>query len=284
VSRYFPSAGLILHFAYDRVFQTPSFENILLSSSPEVTSINPDFLRLPVEPSQGNYYEAGLSKAFAGKLKLDANYYRRLVNDYADDDQIQNTTISFPIAFHNSVIYGAEGKIELPNWQGLSGFVSYSYMVGNVWFPVTGGLFLGADAQAAEAQLGGHFPDSQDQRNTVRGRLRYQVKPRFWIAGGIQYDTGLPFEFDGDPATALAEYGQQVLDRVNFARGRIYPSFQVNASAGADVYKSDRVNMQFQVDGQNLTNVLDVIDFGGLFSGNAIGPSRSFALRLTTNF
>jgi hypothetical protein len=128
------------------------------------------------------------------------------------------------------------------------------------------------------------FPDSQDQRNTVRGRLRYQVKTRFWIAGGIQYDTGLPFEFDGDPATALAVYGQQVLDRVNFATGRIYPSFQVNASAGADVYKSDRVNMQFQVDGQNLTNVLDVIDFGGLFSGNAIGPSRSFAMRLTTNF
>ena len=58
----------------------------------------------------------------------------------------------------------------------------------------------------------------------------------------------------------------------------------VNASAGADVYKSDRVNMQFQIDGQNLTNVLDVIDFGGLFSGNAIGPSRSFGLRLTTNF
>jgi outer membrane receptor protein involved in Fe transport len=48
VSRYFPSAGLILHFAYDRVFQTPSFENLLLSSSPEVSSINPNFLRLPV--------------------------------------------------------------------------------------------------------------------------------------------------------------------------------------------------------------------------------------------
>ena len=137
---------------------------------------------------------------------------------------------------------------------------------------------------AATTQITGHFPDSQDQRNTVRGRVRYQVKPRFWIAGGIQYDTGLPFEFDGDPATVLAQYGQQVLNRINFARGRIYPSFQVNASAGADVYKSDRVNMQFQVDGQNLTNVLDVIDFGGLFSGNAIGPSRSFALRLTTSF
>jgi outer membrane receptor protein involved in Fe transport len=39
ISRYFPSADLVLHFSYDRVFQTPSFENILLSSSapPEAT-------------------------------------------------------------------------------------------------------------------------------------------------------------------------------------------------------------------------------------------------------
>jgi len=44
------------------------------------------------------------------------------------------------------------------------------------------------------------------------------------------------------------------------------------------------MNIRLQVDGQNLTNVLDVIDFGGLFSGNTIGPSRSFALRLTTYF
>lgn len=56
------------------------------------------------------------------------------------------------------------------------------------------------------------------------------------------------------------------------------------AAAGVDIYKSERVNTQLQIDGQNLTNVLDVIDFGGMFSGNAIGPSRSYQLRLTTNF
>jgi hypothetical protein len=100
----------------------------------------------------------------------------------------------------------------------------------------------------------------------------------------VQYDTGLPFEFDGDPSTVLAEYGQQVLSRINFARGRIDPSFQLNASAGAELYHSDRMTMRLQADGQNLTNVLDVIDFGGLFSGNAIGPARSAMLRLTTSF
>jgi hypothetical protein len=282
ISRYFPSADLLAHFSYDRVFQTPSFENILLSNSVAFGSLDANFPRLPVEPSEGNYYEAGLTKVFHDKVKLDANYFRRLVANYADDDQIENTTVSFPIAFRKSIIYGAEAKLELPDWGRFSGFLSYSYTVGNVWFPVTGGLFLGGDASGLPP--GAHFPDSQDQRNTVRGRLRYQVKPRFWIAGGIQYDTGLPFEFDGDPAEVLAQYGRQVLNRINFSRGRIYPSFQINASAGADLYTSDRMKMRFQIDGQNLTNVLDVIDFGGLFSGNAIGPSRSVALRFTTLF
>ena len=283
ISRYFPAADLLVHFSYDRVFQTPSFENILLSSSFAVESIDPQsLLRLPVEPSEGNYYEAGLTKVFYGKTKLDVNYFRRLVANYADDDQIDNSAISFPIAFQKAVIYGAEAKIDLPDWHRFSGFLSYSYTVGQAWFPVTGGLFLGDDAQGIPTS--GHFPDSQDQRNTVRGRLRYQIHPRLWVAGGIQYDTGLPFEFDGDPDTVLAQYGQQVLNRINFARGRIYPAFQVNASAGADVYKSDRMNMRFQIDGQNLNNVLNVIDFGGLFSGNSIGPSRSVAARLTTTF
>jgi TonB-dependent Receptor Plug Domain len=285
VSRYFPSAETVIHFSYDRIFQTPSFENILLSNSSEILSLDPtNFLRLPVEPSEGNYFEIGLSKSFWSKLKLDVNYYRRYVNNYADDDQISNTTISFPIAFRKAIIYGAEGKLYIPDWHGFSGLASYSYMVGNAWYPVTGGLFLGDDATDATSQTAGHFPISQDQRNSVRGRVRYQVRPRFWLAFGVQYDSGLPFEFQGDPADALAPYGPEVISRVNFERGRIEPTFQINASAGALIYKSDRLTMQLQADGQNLTNVLNVIDFGGLFSGNAIGPSRSFALRLSTNF
>jgi len=289
VSRYFPSANVILHFAYDRAFQTPSFENLLLSSSTAVTALSPASLQLPVEPSVGNYYEAGLTKVFFNKVKLDANYFRRAVNNFADDNQIDNTTISFPIAFRKAIVYGAEAKLDLPEWKKFSGSLSYSYELGNAWNPVTGGLFLGS---TADIPTTGFFPISQDQRNTVRGRLRYLIAPRLWLAGGMQFDSGLPFEFQCDPSLTLNQcvagevqtYGQHVIDRVNFARGRIYPTFQLSASAGADVYKSDRLSMRFQIDGTNLTNVVDVIDFGGLFSGNAIGPSRSVALRLTTSF
>ena len=289
ISRFFPSANVIVHFSYDRVFQTPSFENLLLSSSTAVTALNPVSLQLPVGPSEGNYYEVGLTKVFLNKVKLDANYFRRAVNNFADDDQIDNTTISFPIAFRKAMVYGAEARIDLPEWKKISGFLSYSYELGNAWNPVTGGLFLGANA---DIPTSGFFPITQDQRNTVRGRLRYQFLPRLWIGGGMQFDSGLPFESQCDPALTLDQcvagevrtYGQQVVDRVNFAQGRIRPTFLVTASAGADMYKSDRLKMGFQVDGTNLTNIVDVIDFGGLFSGNAIGPSRSVAMRLMATF
>jgi len=285
VSRYFSSTGLVTHFAYDRIFQTPSSENILLSSSTDIESLDPEnFLRLPVKPSVGDYYEAGISKAFAKELRLDANYFRRVLNDYADDDQLENTTISFPIAFSRGIIYGLEGKIEVPGWHGFNGFASYSYSVGNVWFPVTGGVFLGDDASSAVSESVGHFPASQDQRNTFRGRLRYQLAPRLWVAGGADFNSGLPFEFVGDPATVLAQYGPEVLGRLNFERGRIDPSFKVNASVGVMLHHSEHSNTVLQFDGVNLSNTLDVLDFGGLFSGNAIGPPRSAFMRLTSTF
>jgi hypothetical protein len=206
------------------------------------------------------------------------------VRNYADDDQLLNTGVSYPIAFDRAIIYGAEGKMEIVRLGQLTGYVSYSYMVGNVWFPVTGGLFLGDDADNAITQLTGHFPDSQDQRNTARTRFQYQWMPRIWLAAGASYGSGLPFEYEGTYEEALEQYGQQVVDRLNFDRGRTHPTLAVSASVGADLYRGEKMTTRLQLDGDNLTNRLNVIDFGGLFSGNAIGPGRSFALRLNMSF
>lgn len=289
LSRYLPAAGLVLHIAYDRVFQTPAFENLLLSSSTAAAGLDTISVQLPVEPSAGNYYEAGAEKVFFGKVRLDTNYFVRSLDNYADDDQMDNTTISYPIAFRKALIYGVESQLSLPHWGRFSGIASYSYQVGKAWFPVTGGLFLGDNAVLPAS---GSIADSQDQRNTARGRLRYQAAPRLWLAGGAQFDSGLPFDFQcpaGETpgqceAAEAGIYGWDVVDRLNFARGRILPSFLLNASVGAEVYRRENTDVQLQVDGENLTNLVDVVDFGGLFSGNAIGPARSFYLRLTTTF
>jgi hypothetical protein len=284
IGRYVPSLNMVLHGSFDRVFQTPSFENILISSSPQIDALSGQFLRLPVQPSLGNYYEGGLTQALFNRIRLDMNVYRRDVRNYADDDQLLNTGVSYPIAFDKSAIYGAEAKLAVIRFGKMNGYLSYSYMVGNVWFPVTGGLFLGDDVGDAVTQLNGHFPDSQDQRNTFRTRFQYQLLPRIWFAAGAEYGSGLPFEYRGTEADALARYGPQVVNRINFERGRIRPLLAVNSSLGADIYKSERMNVRFQVDGGNLNNRLNVIDFGGLFSGNAIAPARSVTVRLNTRF
>jgi hypothetical protein len=284
IARFFSSAGLVVHASYDRIFQTPDAQNILLSSSSQVTSLSDNVLRLPVQPSVGDYYEIGATKTLFGQFRLDANYFRRVVDNFADDDQILNTAVSFPIAFRKSIIYGAEGKLELPHWHGFSGFASYSYEVGNAWFPVTGGLFLGDDAADAANQLKGHFPASADQRNTARIRLRYQLLPRLWVAGSGEYGSGLPFEFTGTIDDALEEFGPALVSRINFDRGRIKPLLAIGASVGTDLHHSDKYSVRLQADGQNLNNRLNIIDFGGLFSANAIAPPRSFALRLQTTF
>jgi hypothetical protein len=286
MSRYFPTLGLNLHGSYDRIFQTPSFENILLSSSPAAESLDTSVpaVQLPVQPSHGSYYELGLTKAIFNRLRVDANMFRRDLNNYADDSQVLSTGISFPIAFEKGILYGAEGKLEVRNWGRFSGFASYSYIVGNVWNPVTGGLFLGDDASSAVTQLTGHTPDSQDQRHTVRTRVRYQAASRLWVSLGSDCNSGLPFQPDLTPQQYATEYGQVVISHLNFNRGRISPYLTENASVGANLLTREKYSVKLQGDAQNLSNTLEVIDFGGLFSGNAIGPSRSFSLRLWTTF
>jgi outer membrane receptor for Fe3+-dicitrate len=75
-----------------------------------------------------------------------------------------------------------------------------------------------------------------------------------------------------------------VVSKVNFANDRIKPSLIIGASVGADLYKKENRSLRLQADVENISNRLDVIDFGGLFSGNAIGPPRSYFLRLTATF
>jgi hypothetical protein len=210
--------------------------------------------------------------------------FRRDVNNYADDSQILSTGISFPIAFRKAILYGAEGKLEIPHWGRFSGYASYSYIIGNAWYPVTGGLFLGDDATSAVTQLTGHFPDSQDQRQTIRARGRYQVAPRLWMAIGADYNSGLPFQPDLTPEQYATEYGQVVINHLNFDRDRIKPYFTQNLSVGADLYKRKNLALRFQGDIANVSNTLELIDFGGLFSGNAIGPGRQYTFRLVTTF
>ena len=285
IAYYLPKLKINLHASYDRVFQTPPFENLLVSSSPSVTSLDPLILRLPVEPARANYYEAGFGAALFGHMRLTGNFFWRRYHNYPDDDLLLNTGVSFPITFALANIYGEEAKLEIPRWGKLSGYISWTNERGNGYFPATGGLFLGDDAAQAIQETSGVFPVSQEERNAVRARFRYDVTSRFWLAFGGTYDSGLPIDFGGTRADAAAQgYSEDILNRINFSDLRPRPQWSLNASAGVILRRSDKYPVRFQVDGTNLTNSLNVIDFAGLFSGTGIGIMRSVNARLSVNF
>ena len=138
------------------------------------------------------------------------------MTDVADDDLLLNTGVSFPIAFRRAEINGAEIKLELRRWKKLSGSLGYSHLHGIGELPITGGLFLGEEATGGLASTE-RFPVTQDQRHTIRGRASYQFSSSGWIALAGSYGSGLPFEdFDDTPEDAVEQFGQRVVDRVNF--------------------------------------------------------------------
>jgi outer membrane cobalamin receptor len=284
VSRYLQAANLLLHASYDRVFQTPALENLLLASSPQLDSLNPIVVRLPVRAARGNYYEVGVTKSFFGNARLDANVFRRDFRNYSDDDVLLDTGVSFPISFAKGQITGEEVRMEVPHWGRFSGYLSYANQVGIGQGPITGGLFLGSDA-AAPLTGTSRFAVTQDQRNTARAQARFQATPRFWLALGGEYGSGLPAEIGkADPAFLLAQYGPGILKEVNLARRRVKPNFSLNAGAGFEVYRKEQRSAVLQIQSANLTDRVNVINFASLFSGTAVAPPRSVSGRLKLSF
>jgi len=278
-----PRADLVVRVSYDRAFQTPATENLLLSSTADLESFGDAVARVPVRPSRGDFVDVGASKRLFGKMRLDVTHFVRHMSEFADDDLLLNTGVSFPIAFDRARIHGTEIKLEVPRWRALSGSISYAKMKGVGYLPITGGLLIGDDA-ADLLESRDQFPISQDQRHTMRGRINVQPHRRGWLALSGAYGSGLPVEVEGDLNEAVSQYGDRIVSRVDLEAGRLRPSFSLDASAGVVLLQKAKQTLRVQADVLNLTNRLNVINFAGLFSGTALAPPRGFAVRTQLDF
>jgi len=196
-----------------------------------------------------------------------------------------DTGVSFPIAFAKARIFGEEISLQVPNWWRFSGFISYANQSGIGQGPVTGGLFIGDDASSALTDTS-RFAVSQDQRNTLRSRVRFQSSKRTWLAISGEYGSGLPVELEGDVDKdyLLTQYGPAIIGKVNFDKGRVEPNFSLGAAAGWDVYRKEQRSVSLQIQGANLTNRVNVVNFASLFSGTAVAAPRSVDARLRVSF
>jgi hypothetical protein len=96
----------------------------------------------------------------------------------------------------------------------------------------------------------------------------------------------LPVELPDDTSIddLIAQYGSQIVSRLNLNAGRVRPNFSLDFGAGFDVWKHEKSTLKVQGEFENVTNKLNVIDFAGLFSGTAIGTPRSGSVRVQFSF
>jgi len=278
-----------LRASYDRVFQPPPMENILLSSAAAGLGLDDVEGALAVPASRANFFEVGFRKPLGSHLRADISHYWRTFRNSIDDDVFLNTGLSFPITFDTARVQGTEIRLEMPRWRKVSSFVSYSNMIGVASSPITGGLFIHG-AEAVELRdVVQRFPISQDQRNTVAAQVHLEPHRRLWLMTGIRYGSGLPVELQdednaGGDQPPLQPISPAILEKVNFERGRLRPNFSLDLGMGLKLWERDQQFVSMQVGVRNVTDQLNVINFNGLFSGTALAPGRQITLQIKTRF
>jgi outer membrane cobalamin receptor len=273
--------GLVVRASYDRVFQTPAVENILLASSRQAQQLTDETSGLPIPPARGNFWQVGFSKSIFGKARWDVNLFRRDIRNFADDDVFLNTGVSFPIAFDQARIRGWESRWELPFQRSWTALFSYSYLSGFVDSPVTGGLFLEED-EADLISVRQRFRLTQEQRHTGYSRLQRSFGSRVWVQTSGWYGSGLPIEREADDD--IDGFDPRILERVDLERNRVRASWSMDLGAGTLIWQRDRERVRVQVDLMNLFDRLNVVNFSGAFSGTALAPGRVASVRAVFDF
>lgn len=286
---YIPATKTVLRAAYDRLFITPEYENILLSSSAAAAALVPPALQGNSQLGSGqlfnvserhNSYNFGLQQGLGSALRLDLSYWKRKVVNAADQDQFFNTGIVFPLNFKGADLNGWNARIDGGPWNGLRGYLSIGHVHALYENPFVGGLFL--DAGALDTLSGGSFLIDHDQDLQEQLGVFWDV-PRsgFWLGVTQRYDSGLVTDagtLDNVLASPDTAYAAPFI-RFNEDPQRIRPRTVWSASMGAR-FRQYGLPLEIQLDVLNVADKQGLYNFQSVFGGTHVIPPRTIAGRI----
>jgi hypothetical protein len=293
IGYFIPRTQTTLRASYNRFFQFPPAENLLLASSVEAAALSPLAVLQglsgvqPVLPDKEHVFEAGFQQQLSRFVRINIVAYQKRITNFGDKDQFFDTGVIFPISISRGRVTGTEIRLETADLRGLRGFVSYANARAYGVTPINGGLFLGEAVESLE-EPGLIFANDHDQRNSMQFQLSYTHRPSgvYAIFGG-RYDSGYPT--DVEPGTTLADFiaagfDPRLYNEIDFERGRTRPRTILNLSIGADLLQRERTSLTLQFDIQNLTDELFLYNFESVFSGTHVGFPRLISGRLALRF
>jgi hypothetical protein len=282
-----PSTGTALRASYNRNYQTPPNENLLLSSSAAAGRLAPQSVRdalggthVPLRPERQNVVEAGFQQALFGRVSLDVSAYYKHSLDQQDNNNFFDTGIIFPTTLKELRGKGLEARLTVPQARGMSGALSATVSRAVSTPPFTGGLFLGQDA--VDLLSAGPFVIDHDQALSLHGTVNYAMRGGVWAGGSVRYDSGLvsnpsdPAEVAADPDFAdLLPYVDLLSDVP-----RVKPRTVVDTALGYDARRGGRRiwSARFQVN--NLMNRIALFNFQSVFVGTRVIQPRTVSAEM----
>jgi hypothetical protein len=195
--------GTVLRAAYARTFETPFNENLLLSSATGTGGLAQNVFgstSVAIAPGFRNQFNTGLQQAIGKWMILDADYFWKYTHNAYDFSTLLNTTITFPIAWHNSKLDGVTGRISTIDLHGFQAYWTFGHTRARFFPPEVGGL---VPQGAPLAQ--GVFRIDHDQAFQSTTVVRYQHKKEEWITLTWRYDSGLVVSGVPDAAFAMSD-------------------------------------------------------------------------------
>ena len=191
----------VLRAAYARTFETPFNENLLLSSATGLGGLAQNVfgsVGVPIHPGFRNQFNTGLQQAIGKVLLIDADYFWKYTHNAYDFNVLLNTTITFPIAWHNSKLDGVTGRVSTTSLHGFQAYWTFGHTRARFFPPENGGLiFQGAPL------AGGVFRIDHDQAFQSTMNLRYEHRNAEWLVLTYRYDSGLVVSGIPDAAAAM---------------------------------------------------------------------------------
>ncbi|MGP0074835.1 MAG: carboxypeptidase regulatory-like domain-containing protein [Bryobacteraceae bacterium] len=183
----------VFRISYARTMETPFNENLVIAS----TGCNIPFLAAlvpppgvpcnlgPIVPGHRNEFHVGLQQAFGKYLVIDAEYIWKYTHNGYDFGVVGSTPITFPIEWTASKIPGYAIRASLPDFHGLSAFVSMSSVAARFFLPQVAGLPIIPAGNEV-------FRIDHDELFNETTHLQYQPFKRGpWLSFNWRYDSGL---------------------------------------------------------------------------------------------
>ena len=300
---------LVLRASYNRIVMQAPLENILVSSSDQARALagqNQGSTPNRVTSERSHVFELGGTYRLNDFVNLDLTGYSKLIDDFLVNVELGNSGVIFPVNLKQGFVAGGELRVQIHDWNNLSGSLSFNTCLSEGLkpddgsSPIAAGLIMGEEGQTYSHPFAGEssFFTEHNQLFTAVLNLGYHFSPALTATLGGRFDSGLPFDLADKNGVGLDEqtsrvelgrrgYSNDVINLLSLSSDKpgspdksVAPHAVFDLRFSASLRSLITLPLTCSVSVLNVLNTQYLYKFESSFGGTHFGVPRTFLLSL----